>query len=107
MTGDIAIDGGAYDGGTAIDFAKFGAKVFAFEMDATNYKNCVTKLENSENITLENFGLSNKESVENYFSGGAGSSKNPGGNLRANFIDLDSYVAKKKFAPRRLYQTRH
>ena len=43
--GDIAIDGGAYDGGTALDFAKYGAKVFAFEMDETNYKNCAARLE--------------------------------------------------------------
>ena len=43
--GDIAIDGGAYDGGTALAFAKLGAKVFAFEMDETNYKNCVARLE--------------------------------------------------------------
>lgn len=43
--GDIAIDGGAYDGGTAIAFAKCGAKVFAFEMDAVNYKKCMARLE--------------------------------------------------------------
>ncbi|MBR4153210.1 MAG: hypothetical protein IKT98_09675 [Selenomonadaceae bacterium] len=37
---DIAIDGGSFDGATSIDFSTFGAKVFAFEMDAINYKNC-------------------------------------------------------------------
>lgn len=44
MTGDIAIDGGAYDGETAIAFAKCGAKVYSFEMDAANYKNCAARL---------------------------------------------------------------
>lgn len=95
--GDIAIDGGAYDGGTALAFAKCGAKVFSFEMDETNYKNCAARLERfgDFDITLENFGLSDKESNEKYFSGGAGSSKRSDGNLIGKFIDLDTYVAKK------------
>ena len=94
--GDIAIDGGAYDGGTAIAFAKCGAKVFAFEMNAENYKNCAARLNDSKfDVTLENLGLSDKESVENYAHIGAASRKLPQGNLKANFIDLDSYVAKK------------
>lgn len=96
-TGDIVIDGGAYDGATTFDFAKCGAKVFAFEMDAINYKNCVERLEQfgNENITLENLGLSDKEGEENYSSWGTGSRKNSGGNLTAKFIDLDTYVARK------------
>lgn len=44
---DIAIDGGAYDGATALDFAKCGAKVHAFEMNADNYKNCKALLNDS------------------------------------------------------------
>ena len=95
-TGDIAIDGGAYDCGTSIAFAKCGAKVFAFEMDANNYKNCVTCLNSSGfDITLENLGLSDKEGVANYFSGGTGSNKNPNGAFTGNFIDLDTYIAQK------------
>ena len=45
--GDIAIDGGAYDGATALAFAKCGAKVFSFEMDEANYKNCAARLDDS------------------------------------------------------------
>ena len=95
--GDIAIDGGAYDGATALEFARCGAKVFAFEMDAANYKNCVARLErfSGYDIALENLGLSDKESVENYSAGGTGSRKNSDGELTAKFIDLDTYVAKK------------
>ena len=96
--GDIAVDGGAFDGATAISFAKCGAKVFAFEMDVANYKNCAARLKRfggGYDITLENFGLSDKESIENYFSWNTGSQKNSNGNLTANFIDLDTYVAKK------------
>ena len=44
--GNVAIDGGAYDGATSLDFARCGAKVYAFEMDANNYKNCVARLDN-------------------------------------------------------------
>ena len=94
--GDIAIDGGAYDCGTSIAFAKCGAKVFAFEMDAANYKNCAARLNSSGfDITLENLGLSDKESVAHYTGGGTGSRKNPNGTFTGNFIDLDTYVAKK------------
>ncbi len=93
--GDIAIDGGAYDGSTALAFTKCGAKVFAFEMDARNYKNCVARLGKNYDITLENLGLSDKEGEENYSSWGTGSRKNSGGNLTAKFIDLDTYVARK------------
>ena len=46
-------------------------------------------------VTLENLGLSDKESVANYFSGGTASNKNPNGTFTGNFIDLDTYVAKK------------
>ena len=93
--GDIAIDGGAYDGSTALAFAKCGAKVFAFEMDATNFQNCAARLGGDYDITLENLGLSDTEGTANYFSGGAGSNKNSNGTLTAQFIDLDTYVVRK------------
>ncbi|MBR4905113.1 MAG: FkbM family methyltransferase [Selenomonadaceae bacterium] len=94
--GDIAIDGGAYDGGTAVEFSKLGAKVFAFEMDATNYKNCATRINKfNGDITLENLGLSDKAGKEKYFYFGTGSRKNSNGALTADFVDLDTYVAQK------------
>lgn len=95
-TGDIAIDGGAFDGATSIDFAKQGAKVYAFEMNENNYKNCIARIDNwgLGGITLENLGLSNQESESSYLKGGAGSRKDPKGTLIAKFIDLDTYVAR-------------
>lgn len=92
--GDIAIDGGAYDGATAADFVKQGAQVYAFEMDADHYKNCLPVAEKF-GFTLENLGLSNQESNANYSSIGVGSRKFENGNLVAHFIDIDSYVRKK------------
>lgn len=96
--GDIAIDGGAYDGITAIGFAKCGAKVFAFEMDADNYSTCAARLEQFDGygITLENLGLSDKETVENYWAWGTGSRKAADGTSKANFTDLDTYVARNE-----------
>lgn len=93
--GDIAIDGGAYDGATALAFAKRGAKVFAFEMDATNYKNCAARIGNNPAVTLENLGLSDKAGKESYSNFNQGSHRDLNGNLTANFIDLDTYVAQK------------
>ena len=42
---DVAIDGGAFDGATSADFAKQGAQVYAFEMNANNYQNCLARAE--------------------------------------------------------------
>jgi len=93
--GDIAIDGGAYDGATAIAFSECGAHVFAFEMDANNYRKCLAHVGGNPNVTLENFGLSDRVGEENYWAIDAGSRKNPNGNKTAKFVDLDTYVARK------------
>ena len=93
--GDIAIDGGAFDGATARDFSMQGAKVFAFEMSETNYKNCL-KLAERYNFAVENFGLSDKKFESFYSDSGAGSSKqNFDTGKVAKFIDLDTYVIEK------------
>ena len=72
--GDIAIDGGSYDGGTSADFVRQGAKVYAFEMDAENYQNCIAPAEKF-GFTIENFGLSNQTGEARYSVRGAGSHK--------------------------------
>lgn len=93
VEGDIAIDGGAYDGKTSRDFVMQGAKVYSFEMSRENYQNCLPLAE-KYNFTMENLGLSNREGQEFYAQSGAGSGKGRG-NLVGNFIDLDTYVLKK------------
>ena len=93
--GDIAIDGGTYDGATAESFAKCGAQVFAFEMDERNYQIALALVGENPNITLENLGLSDKECEENYWSGYLASAKTQDGNARGKFIDLDTYVERK------------
>ncbi len=71
--GDIAIDGGSFDGATSA--YEQGAQVYAFEMNAANYKNCIAPAEKF-GFTIENLGLSNQEG-EAAYSGesGAGSRK--------------------------------
>ena len=104
--GDIAIDGGAFDGATARDFSKLGAKVYAFEMNEQNYKNCLRRAEEF-GFTIENYGLSNRRSTERYAVVGAGSFKLAAkdkaqadayakdGGVEGHFIDLDTYVKEK------------
>lgn len=96
-TGDIAIDGGAYDGNTAADFVRQGAQVYAFEMDAKNYQNCIKPAEKF-GFMLENLGLSNRAGEAFYSGDGAGSRKLPNTSadgVIGHFIDLDSYVEQK------------
>lgn len=93
--GDIAIDGGAYDGGTAKLFASLGAKVFAFEMDKYNYNLCCEKTKLYD-VVVENMGLSDREGEEHYKSIGTASSKQENGNEIAHFISIDIYVERKE-----------
>lgn len=91
--GDIAIDGGAYDGGTAKLFSSLGAKVFAFEMDKQNYSVCQEKAQ-MYGFVVENMGLSNMESDAHYRSSGTASSKQENGGEVAHFISIDAYVER-------------
>ena len=100
VDGDIAIDGGAFDGGTAIDFVGQGAKVYAFEMDQKNYQQILPRAK-KHHFTIENMGLSSEESTATYLSAGAGSHMlgGGGGGVTAHFIDIDTYV-KRQNLPR-------
>ena len=102
--GDIAIDGGAFDGATARDFSKLGAKVYAFEMDELNYKNCLPLAEKF-GFVIENYGLSDKISIEEYAVCASGSFKisaqngnqsNGVAKKESRFVDLDTYCKMKK-----------
>ena len=105
VDGDIAIDGGAYDGDTAIDFVRQGAKVYAFEMDAANYRNCLAPAEKF-GFTIENLGLSDKEIDAFYRSNGMGSRKSAsGGGCCRSLHRLGHLRRTKKSAPHRLHQT--
>lgn len=91
---DIAIDRGAFDGGTARDFTSLGARVYAFEMDQDNYQQCLPAAE-QYGFTVENMGLGDSEREDHYSAGGVGSSLRGNGSKLARIIDLDTYVMKK------------
>lgn len=89
--GDIAIDGGAYDGGTARAFASLGAKVYSFEMDRFNYAQCA-KVAATYGFTAENMGLADEDKVVNYTHFGVGTSYRTSGDEQARFTSVDNYV---------------
>lgn len=93
--GDIAIDGGAYNGETARDFASLGAKVYSFEMNEENFKNCQA-MAKKYNFTAENYGLWSKRETLNYIKSGPSSQVGAGGDSQGKFIDIDSYLSEKK-----------
>ena len=92
--GDIAIDGGAYDGATSLDFASLGAKVHAFEMDARNFRKCSELAENWP-IVMNHVGLWSEKRTTKYVPKESASYMHDvNGTEEANFIDLDTYVAQ-------------
>ncbi|WP_051586360.1 FkbM family methyltransferase [Selenomonas sp. AE3005] len=89
--GDIVIDGGAFDGKTAKDFAAMGARVYAFEMNAVNFAAC-QKNNTDNNCVFENMGLWSCKRQLNYNVQGAGSHISNVGGECAGVIDIDTYV---------------
>jgi FkbM family methyltransferase len=66
------VDVGAYNGDTVLDFIKRTNNKFdsihAFELDQKNFQTMAKNIK-KENITLYNFGLSNREGMVNYSTG--------------------------------------
>ncbi|MBQ7480144.1 MAG: FkbM family methyltransferase [Selenomonadaceae bacterium] len=92
--GDIAIDGGAFDGATSVAFASLGANVHAFEMDLGNYRKCIAVAE-KRNFTANHMGLWSDAMTTKYVpSESASYMHDVNGTEEANFIDLDSYVER-------------
>ncbi|MBR3721299.1 MAG: FkbM family methyltransferase [Selenomonadaceae bacterium] len=94
VPGDVLIDGGAFDGMTAREFALMGSKVYAFELDGKNYEKCRIMAEKS-GFTAENMGLSDKKSTIKYSSNGASSYINDNGQETIGLIDIDTYAFEK------------
>ena len=92
--GDITIDGGAFDGCTAIDFNSVGAVVYSFELDAKNFVRC-RECAAQYGFTAENMGLGEKEEELRYNEGGAASTVSANGDMAAHIIDLDTYAKRK------------
>lgn len=93
--GDIVIDGGAYDGQSARDFSLMGAKVYSFELDKKNYRECL-KTADEYGFTVENAGLGKGRGTMRYNSSGAGSTLMIPGEEIAEIVDIDTYMQEKK-----------
>lgn len=93
-SGDIVIDCGAYDGGTAVRFVNMGCKVYSFEMDKKNFK-VADKLSIEKNFILENLGLGCYSHEINYNPRGAATQINLEGSETAKITTIDSYVGEK------------
>ena len=91
---DVVIDGGAYDGFTAREFASCGCDVYSFEMNGENFDQCM-EVAQKYNFTAENMGLSDKKGFLKYAGGGTSGYLNPNGDKTAQVIDIDSYVVDK------------
>lgn len=97
-SGDIAIDGGAYDGQTARDLSMLGAKVYSFELDINNYNKCKIMAEKF-NFVIENYGLGIKKSEIRYITADTASRVNEdNGNAIGKIIDIDTYVLENDIA---------
>ena len=101
QAGDIAIDGGAYDGGTSRDFASVAGasgKVYAFEMDEENFKKCQAAAEHF-GFVAENMGLASHRQMAKYMHTGAqatASRMDAGGDRTASFTSIDVYVKENQ-----------
>lgn len=93
--GDVAIDGGAYDGQSARDLCLLGAQVYSFELDKKNYKNCLP-LSEKFGFTVENAGLGKSKGKTHYRSSGSGSAIMIDGNEMAEIVDIDTYLTEKE-----------
>ena len=93
--GDIAIDGGAYNGGTGIDFSSLGAEVYAFELDPANYQQCL-KASEKHHFTVENMGLWSSKKAASFIPSGTGSHVDKNGTTTTQLIDLDTYVLENQ-----------
>lgn len=96
--GDVVIDGGAFDGFNAREFALLGCDVHAFELDKQNFETCEKNAERN-NFTAVNMGLGEKRTQLKYASG-----QETAGHIASNgdkvveIIDIDTYFNEKNLS---------
>lgn len=93
VLGDTVIDGGAFDGESAIDFLSFKANVISFELDKTNYQEAKEKAD-KYGFVAENYGLGDYEQKVRYTPADAGSCISSAGENIASIIDIDTYILR-------------
>ena len=101
---NYAVDIGAYLGNHSVFFSKYFKNVLSFEPNTFSFKLLNLNTENIKNIKSYNFGLSDKNSVKDFYSyssnyGGSSIKKNSKieyKKLKAKFIKFDNLKIKKK-----------
>ena len=93
--GEVVIDGGVFDGGTATIFAQMGCEVHGFEIDKLSYEfACKVAAEN--NFIVENLGLgSYKHEMRCTPSGHGDNRLSDDGTETIQVTTLDAYVREK------------
>ena len=101
--GNVVIDVGSMDGYDSSKFVNLGCKVYAFEMDSTNFQKAV-EVAHEKNFIIENVGLGSYKHTAHYNHvvdlkdlSGVSHLDNQGA-LITKVITLDSYVAENKFS---------
>lgn len=89
--GDIAIDGGAFDGETGKIFSDMGAIVYSFELDKQNFPK-VYEMGKKYGFNVVNKGLWSCRKECKYHPGADASSITDMGTEVADLIDLDTFV---------------
>ena len=93
--GAIVIDGGSFDGGTALRFKQMGYDVYGFELDKNLYPHAA-KVARENNFVVENFGLGAYNHTASYCPINGGSTRvADDGSESAQIVTLDSYVREK------------
>ena len=91
--GDICIDAGAFDGGTAREFQAVGCQVHSFEMDGENYRKVQEQAEKL-GFVANNAAVGAASGYMSYSPAGAGSSVGKG-DKRCRVEALDEYVRSR------------
>jgi len=107
QSGDLIIDGGAYDGRTSIFFAeklKGNCQIYAFEPDSDNFKKLVQNLHKKEikQVIPMMFGLWNKNSVSfmnTKTNSGTGHFIDNTGNEKIELTSIDSFCIDHDLTP--------
>jgi FkbM family methyltransferase len=89
----VYIDGGAFDGGTAVDFIRFCnssyKKIYCFEPDATNAANTKANLSSYQNVEVVSAGLWSEPATLAFSKRGSASST-----FRSNSADLSQEMIR-------------
>lgn len=104
IKGEIFVDAGCYDGGTAVDFVKWAGrnakKIIAFEPDEKNIVNCKKRLKKLDcDYELLNIATWDKESVLRFnmnFESGYASKVSNLGNVEVKANSIDNIIGENR-----------